>query len=127
MSGRVVHFELPADDLARAQAFYGKVFGWTMRSVPGTEYTLVGTTPTDEEGVPTEPGAINGGMVRRQSPVHAPVVVIHVGDMDGALRLVQGHGGEVVRGKFQVGTVGFAAYFRDPEGNTIGLWQEGAG
>ena len=125
MSGKVVHFELPADNLTRVEAFYGKVFGWTMRAVPGMEYTLAGTTPTGEDGVPTEPGAINGGLVRRQSPVHAPVVVIHVGDIDAALRLVEAHGGQVVRGKFQVGTVGLAAYFRDPEGNTIGLWQEG--
>jgi len=125
MSGKVVHFELPADDLARAESFYGKVFGWTMRSVPGMDYTLVTTTPTNEEGVPTEPGAINGGMVRRQPPVQAPVVVIHVGDMDATLRTVEAHGGQVVRSKFQVGEVGFAAYFKDSEGNTIGLWQEG--
>jgi predicted enzyme related to lactoylglutathione lyase len=26
---RIVHFEIPADDPARAMAFYGKAFGWT--------------------------------------------------------------------------------------------------
>jgi hypothetical protein len=45
--------------------------------------------------------------------------------MDATLRTVEAHGGQVVRSKFQVGEVGFAAYFKDSEGNTIGLWQEG--
>jgi len=28
MSGRVVHFELPADNVERARAFYKKTFQW---------------------------------------------------------------------------------------------------
>ena len=38
MSGRVVHFEIPADDVARAQEFYGSVFDWNINSMPGMEY-----------------------------------------------------------------------------------------
>ena len=36
---------------------------------------------------------------------------------------VKNMGGEVVRGKMQVGEMGHAAYFKDTEGNIIGLWQ----
>ncbi|MDQ1668085.1 MAG: uncharacterized protein QOE40_146, partial [Actinomycetota bacterium] len=32
MGGRVVHFEIPADDLARAQEFYRSAFGWEINS-----------------------------------------------------------------------------------------------
>jgi predicted enzyme related to lactoylglutathione lyase len=123
MSGKVVHFEMPADDLERAQAFYSEVFGWKMQGLPGMGYTLVGTTPTDVRGMPVEPGSINGGMLKRQPPVQAPVITIHVADVDAALRTIEQHGGETVREKMKVGDTGFAAYFRDPEGNVLGLWE----
>lgn len=66
--GRVVHFEIPADDLDRARAFYGSVFGGQLQTMPMPEgeYTIAMTTTVDElTQVPTEPGAINGGMVQR--------------------------------------------------------------
>ena len=35
---KVVHFEIPADDLGRAQKFYKSGFGWNMDQFPGMEY-----------------------------------------------------------------------------------------
>jgi uncharacterized protein len=32
---KVVHFEIPADDLDRAKSFYGSVFGWGTLELPG--------------------------------------------------------------------------------------------
>ena len=32
---KVVHFEIPAEDLDRAQSFYHRVLGWDTNSVPG--------------------------------------------------------------------------------------------
>ena len=32
---KVQHFEIPADDMARAKKFYGSVFGWRIQDVPG--------------------------------------------------------------------------------------------
>lgn len=123
MSDPIVHFELPADDLDRAQRFYREGFGWTLNAMPSMGYVLVSTTPTDERGAPQEAGAINGGMLARQEPVTAPVVTISVADMEDALARVERLGGSVVRGKQPVGDMGFAAYFRDTEGNVVGLWQ----
>ncbi len=123
MSGKVIHFEIPADDVERARAFYAATFGWTMRSMPGMGYTLVGTAPSDERGVPREAGAINGGMLPRQAPITAPVITIQVADIDESLALIKQHGGAMVREKMAVGNIGFAAYFRDPEQNVLGLWQ----
>ena len=122
MSGRVVHFELPADDLARAEDFYRSAFGWDVNSVPGMGYTLVSTAPSTERG-PTEPGAINGGMLARQEPITAPVVTIEVDRIDDALKVIEGLGGHTVRGRMPVGDMGFAAYFADTEGNIVGLWE----
>ena len=122
MSGRVVHFEIPADDVERAQGFYRDAFGWQMNSIPDMGYTLVGTTPSGDNG-PLDPGAINGGMLERQDPVQSTVVTIEVDDIDAALKTVEGLGGKTVRSGMPVGDMGFAAYFADPEGNVVGLWQ----
>ena len=37
---KVVHFEIPAEDMARAQKFYHGVFGWKIDSVPGIQYAM---------------------------------------------------------------------------------------
>jgi predicted enzyme related to lactoylglutathione lyase len=121
---KVVHFEIPVDDLERAQKFYKSVFGWKMDSLLGMEYIMIGTTPVDEKGMPKEMGSINGGMMKRQSPVTSPVITIGVEDIEGAIKNVKKMGGEIIRGKIQMGEFGYAAYFKDPEGNIIGLWQK---
>jgi predicted enzyme related to lactoylglutathione lyase len=122
MSGRVVHFEIPFDDEARARAFYGNVFGWNLQSFEGMDYTLVSTGPTGDQGA-TEPGFINGGMAQRSDTFSAPTVVVDVDDIESALADVEAKGGTVVSGKNPVGEMGWAAYFRDTEGNVLGLWQ----
>ena len=41
---RVIHFDLPADDVGRAKDFYEKVFGWSFSKYAGPmEYWLVST------------------------------------------------------------------------------------
>ena len=123
MAGQVVHFEVPADDLDRAQKFYQDAFGWQMRPLPEMNYTLVSTTPTGEDGMPKDPGAINGGMMRRGAPVTAPIITIEVDDIDAALGTIERLGGRTAVGRQPVGDMGWAAYFVDSEGNTVGLWQ----
>ncbi len=122
MSGRVVHFEIPADDPERAVAFYGSAFGWDLNSMPGFGYTLASTGPTGDRG-PTETGYINGGLLRRCDEVPSPVITIGVDDIDASLATIGELGGSTVRGKEPVGDMGFAAYAKDSEGNVLGLWQ----
>jgi uncharacterized protein len=123
MTGRVVHFEIPADDVERAQSFYREAFGWQITPMPEMNYTLIGTTATDETGAPTDPGAINGGMMQRQGEFTGPILTIETDDIDSKLQELEKLGGTLVEPKMQVGTMGFAAYFRDPEGNVVGLWE----
>jgi predicted enzyme related to lactoylglutathione lyase len=122
MSGRVVHFEIPFDDGDRARAFYRDVFGWEIMEMPGMDYTIVTTGPSGDQG-PTEPGYIGGGMTQRAAPNEATIVVVDVEDIEAALAEVEKAGGSTVSGKQAVGEMGFAAYFKDVEGNTVGLWQ----
>ncbi|WP_024285878.1 VOC family protein [Cellulomonas sp. KRMCY2] len=128
MGGRVVHFELPFDDGERAQAFYATAFGWAVTAMPEMDYLLVMTGPTPEQGPPTEPGFINGGMMpRRDSLSGSPVVVVDVEDIDATLATVESLGGSTVQGKAAVADMGFTAYVKDTEGNVVGLWQNALG
>jgi predicted enzyme related to lactoylglutathione lyase len=123
--GQVVHFEIPVDDLARAKAFYGSTFGWqldTMQMGDG-EYTSVITTPVDEQQRPAEPGAINGGMMRRTGQTPAPVITIAVASIDATLEDIGSGGGSTVQPRTEIPGMGAFAYFTDPEGNVLGLWE----
>ena len=119
----VVHFEIPADDVARAKEFYGSVFGWQLQDMPEMDYTIVQTTAVDENQMPTAPGAINGGLMRRSGETPAPVLTIDVESVDQALAQVESAGGKVVRPRTEIPGMGAFAYFTDPEGNTLGLWE----
>lgn len=120
----VTHFEIPFDDIERAQKFYQETFGWIIFKIPEMDYYWVTTTETDHNtGIPKNPGAINGGMLPRQEPRHSPTVVINVKSLDEHLNKVTKAGGTVVFPKIQVGTHGFYAQISDTEGNHIGLWQ----
>ena len=123
MTGRVVHFEIPFDDGDRARAFYGDAFGWNLMPLPEMSYTMVSTGPTSELGPPSEPGFINGGMLQRDTPVGSPVITVDVEDIDAALEKIERLGGATVVAKQAVADMGFSAYFKDPEGNLMGLWQ----
>ena len=123
MSGKVVHFEVPFDDGDRARSFYKEAFGWQVMEMPEMGYTIVMTGPSDDSG-PTEAGFINGGMLsREQGATSGPVVVLDVENIDETLEKIGGLGGSTVVGKTPVGDMGFAAYFTDPEGNVMGLWE----
>ena len=51
------------------------------------------------------------------------MVTIDVDDIDEALQKIESLGGKMVAPRSPVGTMGFAAYFRDSEGNLMGLWE----
>ena len=127
MSGRVVHFEIPFDDGERARNFYREAFGWQVQELPGLNYTMVGSGPTSDQGMPTEPGFVNGGMLQRGRAVSGPVITIDVENIDKALEAIEKLGGATVVAKQTVGGMGFSAYFTDSEGNLMGLWETAAG
>jgi predicted enzyme related to lactoylglutathione lyase len=118
--GRVVHFEIHADDPERAGRFYERAFGWTIHKweVPqeGLDYWLVTTGPDSEPG-------INGGIMKRRDPQGAVYNTIAVDSVEAACRRLEDCGGKVVVPKFAVPGVGWVAYFRDTEGNVFGLHQ----
>lgn len=114
---RVIHFEIPADDPARAAAFYEKVLGWKFQKWDGPmEYWLV---QTGSEGPD-----IDGGMVRRQHPGHGTVNTVGVASVDEAAATIVANGGTIAVPKMAIPGVGWVAYCKDPDGNIFGLHQE---
>ena len=121
----LTHFAINTDDVSATQDFYGSVFGWELQDLPEMGYTLVHTVPVDEATqMPVEPGAINGGMFRRSTDApSAPVLMLDVESVDDALKQVEAAGGTVVRPRTAIPGMGAFAYFTDPEGNTLGVWE----
>ncbi|HEY8470834.1 MAG TPA: VOC family protein [Longimicrobiales bacterium] len=118
---RVVHFEVPADDPARAAEFYGKVFGWSSTKWEGPmEYWLLTT------GSPDQPG-IDGGLMRRQAPGQGTVNTVDVPSVDEYIARIEQAGGKVVAPKMEIPGVGWLAYCQDTEGNVFGIMEAAAG
>lgn len=111
-------FEIPVTDLARAQAFYDEVCGWTSQVV-----TNMGPNPI----VVLDGGDVaGGGHLYEGKPAAAGIgATIHVtikGALEAAAERAIKAGGQIVgpivpipHGRFQ--------YMIDPDGNSIGLFE----
>jgi uncharacterized protein len=114
---RVVHFEIPAENPDGVVKFYSRVFGWKVDKWEGpVDYWLI---TTGEKG---EPG-INGAVMKKEGPQSGITNTIEVTSVDETVEKVVANGGEVLAPKMPVPGVGYAAYFRDVEGNVFGLMQ----
>jgi len=121
---KVVHFEITYDDKERCTDFYKKVFEWQLQDIPDMNYTMARTVDIDDKNMPKEPGAINGGMYKRDDKLSkSPVIVINVDSVDDHIKRVEQSGGKVVRPRVQVGDMGFYAQVSDTEDNIIGIWE----
>jgi predicted enzyme related to lactoylglutathione lyase len=121
---KVVHFEIPYDNLKRAKKFYGEIFGWELDPVPETEYIMAKTTDVDERMTPKERGAINGGLMKREENAESTIVVVNVPNIGEYIDKIVAAGGQVVMAEMPYSNIGLYARVRDPEGNIIGLFQD---
>lgn len=98
--------ELPVADVATAQAFYGAAFGWAMTGFgPTYACTLTGDVDIGLQADPAE-------------RTRAPLIVIQVADLDGALAAVSAAGGTITKSIFAF-PGGRRFHFRDPDGNEL--------
>lgn len=119
--GRVVHFEIHADDVDRAERFYRTVFDWHVERFPGgpVDYRLVTTGPAGEAG-------IDGAITERRAPAQgagiiAFVCTIRVDDLAETAGRIAAAGGLQVVDPETIPDVGRVAYYQDTEGNLFGL------
>ena len=80
-------------------------------------------------GAKNQPG-INGGLLPRQGPplaegqcVNAFVCTVETDALDALLGKVSGLGGRIAMPKTAIPGVGWLAYLKDTEGNTLGVMQ----
>ncbi len=118
---RMVWFDIPVKDLARAMAFYGAVLDWEVKQeFPGVavfshEHSPAGSSvggclTEDKETQPTEHGAL----------LYYSVTGRH-GEAES---LVARHGGKVLTPKHPIGPFGYRSIVLDSEGNRIALHSE---
>ena len=124
MPNPIVHFEIPADDVARAQTFYQNVFGWKIKQMPmpagGLEYYGVTTRKEGEAG-------INGGLMKRNMPGQPFANYVGVKSIDEFLSKVTANGGSVIMPRQEIAPgMGSIAVFKDTEENMMGLYQPSA-
>lgn len=117
---RPVHFEIPANNPETIMTFFSTVFGWKFDKWDGAmPYWMATTGPADKPG-------INGGIMPRQHPEQPMVNTLDVENLDATLEAIAANGGTVVVPKMPVPSVGWLAYFKDPEGNIHGAMQPDA-
>ena len=116
---RIVHFEIPATDPEKSMAFYQTVFGWKFSSFGDYPYWLAETGDADQPG-------INGAIMQRRDPAQPMTNSIQVADVQEAIRAIEANGGVLVVPPTPMGTGSFA-FFKDPDGNILGLWHVRAG
>ena len=121
----VAHFEIYADDPDKLQQFYTSVFDWSFEAVPGMDYRFVKTIQTDEQGMPTQRGGINGGMLKRPAGFteRAWVNYVNVESLDASVNRAQGLGAKVMKPRTAVPGMGWFAMLTDPQGNVFAMWQ----
>ena len=118
----VVHFEIPADDVKRAQKFYSELFGWKIEK-------FTGPTPMEYWSIMTgaeksEMGGLGGGMMKRQATQQQITIYIHVPSVDEYVEKVKKLGGQVCFPKMAVPGMGYFAVCLDLENNGFGIWED---
>lgn len=113
-TGKLCYIEIPAVDVARSAQFYHQAFGWTLRQRGD------GATSFDDTV-----NQVSGTFVLDRPPAKEPgfLIYIMVADIRAGLDAIRTAGGEIVHlAGPESGEV--FAWFRDPAGNTLGIYQQ---
>ena len=127
MANLIVWADIPVIDLDRASKFYTHVLGMPVTPMPGMEgVALPGTGAPPEPGAPMPEGPIVAFDLfsgdRKPSMDGATVYLNSGGDIDGMIARVREAGGEILQEKRFMGPmIGYTAFFKDTEGNRIGI------
>lgn len=123
-NNRVIHFEVQADDVARAKMFYEETFGWQINQImtAGKDGAMnYWGLKTGEDKTP----GINGGLYQRPNDkkIYTYDCTILVKDIDKSIQMVKKNGGKIIVDKNEIPKVGWFAGCTDTEGNKFGLMQ----
>jgi len=111
MTGEVVHYEISATDVDRAQGFWSGVFGWKISpsGMSEMDYRLFQTGEHQGGGLYAgDPGTLD--------------VYFDTDDIDATIGKVRSSGGEATD-KQPIPNIGWFANCKDTEGNAFNLYQ----
>ena len=111
MAGKLVHVEINAADMDRAQGFWGGVFGWQIGPSQMPDYDYRMFQSGDDQGGGLQPG----------DPGHL-TVYFDTDDIEATIAKVRELGGEAAD-KQPVPGFGWFSGCKDTEGNAFSLWQ----
>jgi len=114
--GTFVWHEQVSSDPARAQAFYGELFGW------GTEVFKPGEA---DYAMIAAGGQMHGGFGKALEGAPPPHWLGHVRveKLEAAIERAQNAGGRLAAGPFEMSEVGRIAIVRDPQGAYVSLYE----
>jgi predicted enzyme related to lactoylglutathione lyase len=118
--GRFVWFEHHSNDIAKARAFYEKLFGWNtemMAMSSGDPYAMIHNGE-----------AAIGGYA--QAPAGSPpqwMSYLSVSDVDSAYKAALAAGAKSLVAPMDYGSAGRSATIADPTGGVFSLWRGAAG
>ncbi len=112
----LVWFEIPADDLKRAQKFYSSLFGWKIKPIPNMQdYWHIDTGGDD--------ASADGAIMKKICPEHPVTNYIMVDSVSRASAKVEKLGGKIHKPKTTVPGMGHFAVCIDTENNVFALWE----
>lgn len=121
MRGTLRHFAINADDTARAQRFYGEVFGWTFKPWGPPDFYQ---TQDAGEGVW---GALQGRREVDGQRMPGLEITFGVDDIEATVAAIEAAGGKILMAPFHIHGVGQLVWFQDTEGNIAGAMQYESG
>lgn len=122
MNNAISWFEIPADDLDRAQKFYETIFGISMFPM-NMENMKMRMFPVDDPMTGIGGAIVDSGGFHKPSSTDGPLVYLNGNpDVQLVLDKVTAAGGSIVVPKTEISPeYGFMAVILDTEGNRIGL------
>ena len=114
-NGKICYLEIPTTDVSRSVNFYRAVFGWKTRRRGD------GSTAFDDSV-----GEVSGAWVTGRPPSPNPGLLLYVmvDDIPATLDRIARSGGRIVQ-PMAADAPERIARFADPDGNVLGLYQEG--
>ncbi len=110
-------FEIPTDDLKRAQTFYSKLFGWEINPFRGMkDFLHINTAGPD--------ASPDGGMMPRKHPSHVITNYVNVPSVSRFSAKIEKLGGKICVPKTAVPEMGYFAVCQDTENNLFGIWEK---
>jgi len=115
-AGRLIWFEIPADNVERARKFYKSLFGWKINKfLGGTDYWHIETGGAD--------ASPDGGLHARMRPEQTITQFVAVPSVTRFIAKVKKLGGKVSVPKAAVPQMCYFAICQDTEANVFALWE----